>query len=78
MTPEERMSAHEEHCEIRYREIQRQLDQHEKRFDYRTIYFSSWLCFCSFCTFVKWLIETNYASTHNNKHSCKHSCKHWV
>jgi uncharacterized membrane protein YidH (DUF202 family) len=33
MTPEERMSAHEEHCEIRYREIQRQLDQHEKRFD---------------------------------------------
>jgi hypothetical protein len=33
MTPDERMSAHEEHCEIRYREIQRQLDQHEKRFD---------------------------------------------
>jgi hypothetical protein len=33
MTPDERLTTHEEKCEIRYREIERRLEQGEKRFD---------------------------------------------
>ena len=33
MTPDERLTRHEEKCEIRYREIERRLEQGEKRFD---------------------------------------------